>query len=164
MSCTRCPLAAALVVALAVFAAPTAEAQTSGEPPSIDIGFLGVGINVADLARAEEFYTTVFGLERTFQFPPDGDPIEVGLARPGAGMTLVLARLTDEPLPAGKSAYGRIIINTSDARALAERAIAVGSKPLRDIELPGGTIVLFMSDPDGYDFELVQAAPGGGGE
>ena len=164
MSRTRCPLAAALVVILAVFAAPAAEAQASGEPPSMDIGFLGVGINVADLARAEKFYTTVFGLQRTFQFPPDGDPIEVGLARPGGGMTLLLARLTDEPLPAGKSAYGRIVINTSDARGLAERAIGAGSKLLRDVGPPNGPIILFMSDPDGYEFELFQAAPGGGGE
>ena len=121
---------------------------------------MGVGINVADVARAEKFYTEVFGLRRTFQFPPQGEPMEVGLSLPGGGMTLLLAHLTDDPLPKGKSAYGRIVINTDDARALADRAIAAGSKLLRDLGQPGGPTILFMSDLDGYEFELYQAPPG----
>ncbi len=139
--------------------AVTAEAQASADKPPMEIGFLGVGINVADVARAEKFYTEVFGLERTFQFPPDGEPMEVGLSLPGGGMSLLLAHLTDDPLPKGKSAYGRIVISTDDARALAERAIAAGSTLLRDVGQPGGPVILFMSDLDGYEFELYQAAP-----
>jgi catechol 2,3-dioxygenase-like lactoylglutathione lyase family enzyme len=140
--------------------AQTVQAQTSADKPSMEIGFMGVGINVADVARAEKFYTEVFGLVRTFQFPPEGTPMEVGLARPGGGITLLLAHLSDDPLPQGKSAYGRIVINTDDARALADRAIAHGSKLLRDLGSPGGPVILFMSDPDGYEFELYQAPSG----
>ena len=156
----HCVLTAALVVTLAASALMTARAQPPDEAPPMSVGFLGVGINVADLPRAETFYTDVFGLTRTFQFPPEGDPIEVGLAVPGqGGMSLLLAHLTDDPLPEGKSAYGRIVINTDDARGLADRAVAAGAKMLRDVGPPGGPIILFLSDLDGYEFELYQAAP-----
>ena len=153
------PLAAALVgMAASVFSA-AAYAQAPADKPPPSVGFIGVGINVSDLARSEEFYTEIFGLQRTFRFPPEGELMEVGLAfpdRPG-GMTLLLARLNDDPLPEGKSSYGRIVFNTDDARALADRMIAAGSKLLSDVGPPGGPVILFLSDPDGYQVELFQA-------
>jgi predicted enzyme related to lactoylglutathione lyase len=150
-------LAAALVGITVGVSAVAAEAQTS----TISLG--SVALNVADIARAEKFYSEVFGLVRTFQYPPQGDPIEIGLGRPDqpGGMGLLLAHFNDDPLPAGKSTYGRIIINSSDARGLAERAVAAGAKMLRDVGQPGGPVILFLSDLDGYEFELYQPAPGG---
>ena len=159
---TRNSFVAAFIGVLVAISAPVVEAQSSADAPSMAITFGSVGINVADIAQAEKFYTDVFGLVRTFQFPPEGDPIEVGLGRPeGGGMGLLLARLDDRPLPEGKSRYGRIVIMTDDARALADRAIAHGSMLLRDLGSPGGPVILFMSDLDGYEFELYQAPPGG---
>ncbi|MDP6581569.1 MAG: VOC family protein [Vicinamibacterales bacterium] len=150
-------LAAAIVGITIAVSAVRAEAQTSA------MSFSSVALNVADLARAERFYSEVFGLVRTFQYPPQGDPIEIGLGRPDqqGGMGLLLAHFNDDPLPDGKSAYGRIIINSTDARALAERAVAAGAKMLRDVGQPGEPVILFLSDPDGYEFELYQASPGG---
>ena len=155
---TTFPLAAALAVALlGAFVTPAA-AQAQDGKPKMTVGFIGVGINVSDLAVSEKFYTEVFGLERTFRFPPEGELMEVGLAFPGqTGMTLLLARLNDDPLPEGKSAYGRIVFNTDDARGLADRMIAAGSKLLSDVGPPGGPVILFLSDPDGYQVELFQA-------
>ena len=151
-------LAAALAGAIFVAGSAPAEAQAPDGKPPMSIGFLGVGINVSDLARSEKFYTEVFGLQRTFRFPPEGELMEVGLAFPGQpGVTLLLARLNDDPLPEGKSAYGRIVFNTDDARALADRMIAAGSKLLSDVGPPGGPVILFLSDPDGYQVELFQA-------
>ena len=151
----------ALAVALAGLFSVTAEAQAPVAKPKLSAGFIGVGINVSDLARSEKFYTEVFGLERTFRFPPEGDLLEVGLAFPDqpGGMTLLLARLNDDPLPEGKSSYGRIVFNTDDARALADRMIAAGSTLLSDVGPPGGPVILFLSDPDGYQVELFQAPP-----
>ena len=156
---TPLSLAAALAGAILVAGSGPAAAQAPADKPPPSAGFIGVGINVSDLARSEEFYTEIFGLQRTFRFPPEGDLMEVGLAfpdRPG-GMTLLLARLNDDPLPEGKSAYGRIVFNTDDARALADRMIAAGSKLLSDVGPPGGPVILFLSDPDGYQVELFQA-------
>ena len=138
----------------------SAAAQGPAGKPQMSVGLSAVGINVADIARAEKFYSEVFGLERTFQYPPQGDPTEIGLGRPGGGMGLLLARLTDDPLPDGKSAYGRIVINSDDARGLAERAIAAGAKMLRDLGTPNGPVILLLSDLDGYEFELYQAPAG----
>lgn len=152
----------AAVVGLAVAgSAFTANAQSGAPAP--EISFASVALNVADIPRAEKFYTEVFGLVRTFQFPPEGEPIEIGLGRPDqpGGMGLLLAHFSDDPLPEGKSAYGRIIITTNDARGLAERAVAAGAKMLRDLGPPGGPVLLFLSDLDGYEFELYQPAPDG---
>jgi hypothetical protein len=55
------------------------------------------------------------------------------------------------------------VINSDDARGLAERAIAAGATMLRDLGPPNGPVILFLSDLDGYEFELYQA-PAGNGE
>ena len=155
----RLSVSFAAVLAALVIGGPAAPARAqTGE---ISLG--RVALNVADIARAERFYTEVFGLVRTFQFPPDGDdPIEIGLGRPDqrAGMGLLLAHFNDDPLPAGRTAYGRIVIMTDDARGLADRAVARGAKMLRDSSAPNGPIILFLSDVDGYEFELYQAPAG----
>ena len=148
------------IVAFLCLGAASAAAQGPAGKPQMPVGLSAVGINVADIARAEKFYSEVFGLERTFQYPPQGDPTEIGLGRPGGGMGLLLARLTDDPLPDGTSAYGRIVINSDDARGLAERAIAAGAKMLRDLGTPNGLVILFLFNLDGYKFELYQAPAG----
>ena len=153
-------LATALAIAVLWLGASSAAAQGPAGKPQMSVSLSSVGINVADIARAEKFYAEVFGLERTFHYPPQGDPIEVGVGGPGGAMGLLLARLTDDPLPDEKSAYGRIVIMSDDARGLAERAIAAGAKMLRDLSSPNGPVILFLSDLDGYEFELYQAPAG----
>ena len=147
-------LVTAVAIAFLSLGASSAAAQGPDGKPQMSVRLSAAGINVADIARAEKFYSEVFRLERTFQYQPQGDPIEIELGRPGGGMGLLLARLTDDPLPDGKSAYGRIVINSDDARGLAERAIAAGAKILRDLGTPNGPVILFLSDLDGYEFEL----------
>ena len=151
-------LTAALASLVLIGVPAQAVAQTDG----ITLG--AVALNVADIPRAERFYTEVFGLVRTFQFPPDGedkDLIEIGLGRPDqpGGMGLLLARLNDDPLPEEKNRYGRIVINSTDARALAARAVEAGATMLRDLTSPGGPILLFLSDLDGFEFEIYQPPP-----
>ena len=115
----------------------------------------------ADFARSEKFYADVLGFKRVGTYPPDGkQPIEVFLARPGAsaGASLILAHLNDDPLPEGKSRYGRIIVNTPDAKAIEKKAQALGAKT-RAISIPGDNppVIIFFNDPDGYEIELYQA-------
>ncbi len=127
-----------LPVAAVAFAtsAPGAEAGKSDHGKS-DAALAQVAINVADLGRSEKYYRDVLGFTRAWQYPPDSDaPIEIGLAAPGGGAGLVLARLSGEPLPEGRGGYGRIIVNTRNARKLAAKAEAAGSKP-RFVTIPG---------------------------
>ena len=118
-----------------------------------------VAINVADLDRSETYYAEVLGFTRAWQYPPDSDdPIEIGLVAPGGGAGLALAHLNDDPLPEGKGRYGRIIVNTANAKALAKRAEAAGST-LRHVTISGDNppTIIFFRDPDGYEIELYQA-------
>ena len=127
-----------------------------------DIGVMGVGYNVADLARSEQFYIEVFGLQRVFRFPPEGDLLEVGLARPGQdGMSVILAHFNDDPLPDDKSGYGRLVLSVQDAQAIAKRATDRGST-LRNVGTPGpaNPVIIFLDDPDGYQIELYQPPAG----
>lgn len=126
-------------------------------PPKARTNLNALALNVESIPRAEKYYTAVFGMKRVFQYPPEGTPIEIGLAskdQPSA--MLLLARFNDDPLPEGKARYGRIVINTDDAWALAKRAEKHGSK-IRQVGGDEGPLLLFFEDPDGYEVELYQA-------
>ena len=143
--------------------APAAEAQSSADTSAApEISFSATALNVADLARSKKFYSEVFGLERTFQFPQEGDPIEIALGRAGqaGGMGFLLAHFNDDPLPEGRTAYGRIVVNVTDAQAIAKRATDRGSTISRNHETPWGARLIFFDDPDGYQIELYEAAAG----
>ena len=137
-----------------------ATASLAANDEKSDAALAHVAINVADLSRSEKYYRDVLGFARVWQYPPDSEtPIEVGLAAPGGGAGLVLARLNDDPLPEGKGRYGRIIVNTTNAKTLAAKAEAAGSKT-RFVTIPGDNppTIVFFRDPDGYEIELYQAA------
>ena len=149
--------------ALAVAAAPLVAADDEKS----DAALSQVAINVEDLDRSEKYYRDVLGFVRVWQYPAESEtPVEIGLAAPGGGAGLVLARLNDDPLPEGKGRYGRIIVNTANAKALAAKAEAYrnrsgeGSEP-RFITIPGDNppTIVFFRDPDGYEIELYQAPP-----
>ena len=145
----------ALVVAM--FVCLAAPLMAGDEKSDAALGL--VAINVADLERSEKYYAEVLGFTRAWQYPPDSDdPIEIGLVAPGGGAGLALAHLNDDPLPEGKGRYGRIIVNTANAKALAKRAEAAGSKT-RFVTIPGDNppTIVFFNDPDGYEIELYQA-------
>ena len=149
-----------LTVATVAFATP-APAADDGKPDDAksDAALARVAINVADLDRSEKYYRDVLGFARVWQYPPDSEnPIEIGLAAPGGGAGLVLARLDDDPLPEGRGRYGRIIVDTANAEKLAAQAEAAGSKP-RFVTIPGDSppTIVFFRDPDGYEIELYQA-------
>ena len=148
-----------LLQILTLSALAFASAPYAANDQQSDAALAQVAINVADLSRSEKYYRDVLGFTRVWQYPPDSEtPIEIGLAAPGGGAGLVLARLNDDPLPEGKGRYGRIIVNTADAKALAAKAEAAGSEP-RFVTIPGDNppTLVFFRDPDGYEIELYQA-------
>lgn len=134
---------------------PANHAQTVPE-----VYFFAPALNVADIERSEQFYEQVFGLKRTFRYPPEGGGaiIDVGMKRPemAGGGTLVLAHFNDDPLPAERTEYGRLLFNSTDAVAVAKRAEALGAETKRLPGGPEGSVIMRIIDPDGYELELYQ--------
>jgi catechol 2,3-dioxygenase-like lactoylglutathione lyase family enzyme len=153
------PLVAAFVGLMSAFALSGAAAQAQA-PGASDITLSGVALNVADLARSEKFYIDVLGLERSFRYPAEGKLLEVGLSRPDqkGQMSVILAHFNDDPLPEGKARYGRIVVVTADAKTVAKRATDAGAQARTLSAPPGGSVVIFVTDPDGYQIELYQPA------
>ncbi len=159
----RIPLLTAVLVGVALsLSVVPAEAQSGDAPTAPEITMGAVALNVEDIARSEKFYNEVFGLERTFEFASEGNLIEIGLGRPGqaGGMGFLLAHFNDDPLPEGRTAYGRIVVNVSDAKAVAKRATDRGATISQDMVIGSGAHLIFFDDPDGYEIELYQAPAG----
>jgi len=151
-------LTAVLVVVALSVSAVAAEAQSGDASSEPEITMSSVALNVTDIATSEKFYNEVFGLERTFEFESQGNLIEIGLGRPGGGgMGFLLAHFNDDPLPEGRTAYGRIVVNVSDAKAVAKRATDRGSTISQDMVIGNGAHLIFFDDPDGYEIELYEA-------
>ena len=148
---------AALATIVCTFSGTPVSAQASA---TNDVTLTAVALNVADLARSEKFYIDLLGLERTFRYPAEGKLLEVGLSRPGqkGQMSIILAHFNDDPLPEGKARYGRIVVTTTDAKAVAKRATDAGFAARTLSAPPGGSVVIFVTDPDGYQIELYQPA------
>ncbi len=149
-------LALGLVAAALVLLAGSASAGNGGSDLTLGM----VALNVPDLEAAEKYYTEVLGFKTVGTYPPDGkNVIEIFLRAPGGGGAgLALAKLNNDPLPEGKGRYGRFILNTSDAWAVAKRAEAAGAK-IREVKIPGDNppVIIFFHDPNGYEIELYQA-------
>ena len=149
-----------VIVLIASLLGVTATAASAQATAASDVTLSAVALNVSDLARSEKFYIDVLGLERTFRYPADGKLLEVGLSRPGTKgqMSVILAHFNDDPLPEEKARYGRIVVVTKDAQAVAKRATDAGAAARTLSAPPGGSVVIFITDPDGYQVELYQPA------
>ncbi|MDB5424817.1 MAG: hypothetical protein JWQ29_2233 [Phenylobacterium sp.] len=149
--------AAACGAALA--ATLSAGAAAAQSAPLIKMG--GVGLNVSDMAKSETFYSEVVGLKVAIRVPAQGPPKEIAMSVSGsltAGDPFVVLASLGEPPKPGRQGFGRVIINTTDATAIAKRATAAGyeAKSLSPAGSPRP--VYFLTDPDGYHVELYQAS------
>lgn len=116
-----------------------------------------VAIYVTDLDRSEEFYTEVLGLEVLTRIDTP-DVREVIVGAPDEGSHLMLSRRTEPDGPVEPSGIWKVFVNTPDAQASFERAVAAGAEavaPPKLLERFRVTIA-FVKDPDGYLIELGQ--------
>lgn len=116
-------------------------------------------INVADMDRALEFWHGVCELPIANRVETD-DFIEVMLQSEHGGSRLQLAQHfanDGKPIEMGNSVW-KIYLNTSDCRAVYDRAIAAGcesvSEPMETDRWP--VILAFVNDFDGYLVEFVE--------
>ncbi len=118
----------------------------------------GVALNVSDIGRSEAFYVDVIGLKVALRVPSDDQPMEVALCVSGSvqggDAMLVLARIGVET-PSGQNSFGRVILNSPDAAALARQASVAGYVATKvEADRP----VYMITDPDGYTVEVFQAS------
>ena len=119
-------------------------------------------LRVGDLQRSVDFYTNVLGMKllRTTDRPDQKYTLAFvgyGNERDHAVLELTYNYGVDR-YDLG-SAYGHIAIAVPDAAAACERIRAAGGNVTREAgPVKGGTTVIaFVTDPDGYKIELIQA-------
>jgi catechol 2,3-dioxygenase-like lactoylglutathione lyase family enzyme len=151
---------------IAMFAAAAALGLAAGTAPAQtapQVGFIGLGLNVADMERSMKFYVEGLGMkplarnERT-------ETVEQFLgypATPYPPMLELLARKNpgDTPPPPARTSF-KIVLSVDDAVAINEQLKRAGFSPapVRMNPAAGGGS-FFVRDPDGYNVEIVQRAP-----
>ena len=120
-------------------------------------------LRVGNLQRAIDFYTQVLGMQllRTSENPEYQYSLAfVGYegGNPGQAEIELTWNWGTESYEMG-TAYGHIAIAVPDAHAACEKIKAAGGNVTRDAgPVKGGTTVIaFVTDPDGYTIELIQA-------
>lgn len=140
----------------------------------MDARFDHVGVNVADLDRAERWYTGAFGLRRVFAFTLDEAGLSgVVLESPYGYRIELLHRTGSAPGPRGDGpieaarieGYGHVALNADVLEPVYDALTAAGA---REVRPPGpspepGVRMAWLADPEGNLIELVErsaAAPG----
>lgn len=119
-------------------------------------------LRVGDLQRSIDFYTNVLGMKllRTTDRPEQKYTLAFvgyGDEREHAVLELTYNYGVDR-YDIG-NAYGHIAIAVPDAAAACERIRTAGGNVTREAGpvMGGTTVIAFVTDPDGYKIELIQA-------
>ena len=115
------------------------------EPGSVGV-LTHIGIDVADLDRAEAFYSALLGIERDRAW-------EQYLAfKPlPSGLTVYLQRVPEKKISKTRVHMDVTVPNVPAALARVE---ALGGRALRDFVEPGEDLAV-VADPDGNEFCLI---------
>ncbi|NOH96679.1 lactoylglutathione lyase [Vibrio sp. 99-70-13A1] len=121
--------------------------------------FLHTMIRVTDLDKSIEFYTKVLGmkeLERHDNAEYRYTLVFVGYEQGGTTIELTYNWDTNE-YEMG-SAFGHLALGVEDIYASCEKIKALGGNVTREAgPVKGGTThIAFITDPDGYQIELIQ--------
>jgi lactoylglutathione lyase len=116
-------------------------------------------IRVLDEARSLEFYTA-FGFEERDRKRVGGDTatiIFLGLPGDGNRLELTLNDGRAEPYDVG-TGYGHIALAIPNLEQELARLATLEIRPERApyISGPGGSLICFVGDPDGYRIELIE--------
>ena len=142
--------------------------QTAGGGARFD----HVGVNVADLGRAERWYTGAFGLRRVFAFTLDEVSLSgVVLESPRGHRIELLHRAGSAPGPRGDGpveaaaieGYGHVALRVDALEPVYDGLRAAGA---REVRPPGpspeeGVRMAWLADPEGNLIELVESRAAG---
>ncbi len=138
----------AAVILLGLAPGAMTETQPTAIPlPMAPTSIVGSGLNVNDLEAQKAWYISTLGMHVTATYPRNGAPFEyvMGLTGPGGLLALLKA-----PRPPGPNGFGRVILASPDAKALAQDLAAHGVA-MREV-VPG--VAYFITDPEGNAIEL----------
>ncbi len=119
-------------------------------------------LRVGDMQRSIDFYTTVMGMKllRTTDRPEQKYSLAfVGYGDERSDAVLELTYNYGVGSYDLGTAFGHIAIAVDDAYAACEKIRAAGGNVTREPgPVKGGsTVIAFVTDPDGYKIELIQA-------
>ena len=143
-------------------------------------GFSHVGIQVADLERSAHFYGEVLGLELVARWVRDQEYIQELVGYPGVELNVAVFRLPNSdgfleileyrnvdktPIDPATANPGtaHFCLYVEDIEAVYERLIAGGARSVSEVKSPNigpnkGGKAVYMIDPDGIRFELVETS------
>jgi len=141
-------------------------------------GFSHVGIQVADLERSIRFYRDVLGLELVAEWVRDQEYIQELVGYPGVELNVAVFRLPSsdgfleileyrnvakQPVDPATANPGtaHFCLYVRDIEAVYDRLLAGGARSVSEIKSPNvgpnkGGKAVYMIDPDGIRFELVE--------
>jgi len=123
--------------------------------------FLHTMLRVTDLGRSIEFYTHVLGmkvLERTENNDYRYTLVFVGYEDQADGTTIELTYNWDTNQYDHGNAFGHLALGVEDIYTACDNIRALGGNVTREPgPVKGGeTHIAFITDPDGYQIELIQ--------
>lgn len=118
-------------------------------------------LRVGDLDRSLAFYTDVLGMRllRRRDFPEGKFTLAfVGYQEESEGAVLELTHNWETPEYDLGNAYGHIALEVEDAYKACEQIKQKGGRVTREAGpmKHGTTVIAFVTDPDGYQIELIQ--------
>ena len=124
--------------------------------------FLHTMIRVTDLEQSIEFYTKVLGmtvLDRMENSQYRYTLVFVGYENQAGGTSIELTYNWDKKQYDLGNAFGHLALGADDIYAACDKIKALGGKVTREPgPLKGGsTHIAFITDPNGYQIELIQA-------
>jgi lactoylglutathione lyase len=125
----------------------------------VPIELIHTMLRILDEERSLRFYRAL-GFEERGRKRVGGDTatiIFMGLPGDGDRLELTLNDGRTEPYALG-DAYGHIALTVRDMREELERLAEAGVQPDKPPyeAYPGGSLICFVTDPDGYRIELIQ--------
>ena len=153
----------ALAAAFALTAGvPSAHAEPGVAPAMKLEGMVGPALYVSDPARSLKFYTEGLGMKLRMRFGPSERPdmvVGFGMDPTEAGIMLITDK--EGPIRPIQHVHGfdRIALRLPDLAAVSERLEKAGFQPGEIRTVHGSIRMMMVSDPDGYQIELIDSQP-----
>ena len=172
MRVRKTQLAAILVVTTLALCAVgfQAAAQSPTNTPRPPFEYMQIKINVGDLEKSMEFYSTFFGYKEVMRTPvsPSG-MINVVTTKNGKDFQdgLIFVHQQGKSAPKDPGALNTILFSVRDISGLIKRLEAAGHKivsPPTETKnyassVTSSAVIAYTLDPDGYSVEMVEWKP-----